>query len=451
MHLGLDLSLYPPGIVNQYDEERNFLGFHRCVNEGEAFSGSWLTSTKHLLSYNSSYNLATANGELAAFLVIETRRSKKAWSPVGSLMQTLDVLDLSVVHLSAYERLYRKYGFQIEAPKVAADIEEVMERSAALLESRARERERRRVEATMSFKDVFDLATTGRRSPPQEPPQKGGTLGIHPWLGSVRGYSHSETKFRLAYLRACLWSTHALTSDVVIGVVSEEDRRLILDAGLPVLEVVVFPSLPSTTALPVALVQWAQRALSAGGKYSRAAYRFVYYSEADQVLVLRPGAQRRIEEFLERYNRRVVVPHRLVPYPAAVLHKFNRSLPASAAASAGEEKGNTEGEAEGETGGGTLSLQDVYRAATGSSPATPPAQGQGKGQEWTSSKCCLPRQNCESREDWRHPWDRKTGGEHFLPVVWLHGLATALGNSDFYYESYRVCTLTPWEEGEVCP
>jgi hypothetical protein len=315
-----------------------------------------------------------------------------------------------------------------------------MERSAALLESSARERERRRVEATMSFKDVFDLATTGRRSPLQEPQpamkRGAATLGIHPWLGSAKGYSHSETKFRLSYLRACLWSTHALTSDVVIGVVSEEDRRLISDAGLPVLEIVVFPSLPSTTALPVALVQWAQRALSAGGKYSRAAYRFVDYSEADQVLVLRPGAQRRIESFLERYNRRVVVPHRLVPYPAAVLHKFNRSLPASVARL--EE--------------GALSLQDMHRAAIGSSAAAPPARGQGQGKEWTALKCCLPRQNCESRDDWRHPWDRKTGShEHFLPVVWLHGLATALGNADFYHESYRVCTLSPWEESEVCP
>ena len=445
MHLGQDLSLYPPGIVNQYDEERNYLKFHRCVNEGEAFSGSWLTTTMHLLSHNSSYDLATANGELAAFLVIETRRSRKAWSPVGALMQTLDVLDLSVIHLSAYERLYRKYGFSIEAPKVAADIKSAMERSASLLESHARERERQRAGATMNLKDAFDLASTGRRSPPTPP--KGGrrsaVLALHPWLGSVKGYSHSETTFRLAYLRACMWSSLALTRDVVVGVVSEEDRRLILEAKLPAFEVIVFPSLPSTTALPVALVQWAQRALSPGGGLSKAGYRYVFYSEADQVLVLRPGMQRHLEEFLTRYKRRVLVPHRLIPYPGAVLDGFNRSLPASA--------GVREGEGVVKAAVGTVSLQDIYRATIGSSSPPPPA-GRGQGQEWAAHQCCLPRQNCETREQWRKPWDRRRDGEEFfLPLVWLQGLPTALGNSDFYHENYRVCTLSPLEEGGVCP
>ena len=138
-YLGLDMSApgVPPGLVNQYDEERDFLRFHRCSNEGEAFAGSWLVTREHLISSNLSYNLAQANAELAALLVAETRRSRKAWQATGALMQTLDVFDFSVIHLSAYERLYRQYGFDLEEGGVDAEIAAAMRGAAAGLRAEA--------------------------------------------------------------------------------------------------------------------------------------------------------------------------------------------------------------------------------------------------------------------------------------------------------------------------
>ena len=84
--------------------------FHRCFDEGEAYSGSVVVSADRFKSTNLTYSAGHVSTELASFVFMETRRKAKLSAEEGAVMQSLDVLDLSVVHLSAYERSLRSRG-----------------------------------------------------------------------------------------------------------------------------------------------------------------------------------------------------------------------------------------------------------------------------------------------------------------------------------------------------
>ena len=88
------------------DYEKEDLTLHMCNEPGEAYSASWLATREHVLAVPSeTYNLTWVNCEMASF--IHMRRSMKHHSDRyndGMIMQSLDVLDFSVIHLSAYER-----------------------------------------------------------------------------------------------------------------------------------------------------------------------------------------------------------------------------------------------------------------------------------------------------------------------------------------------------------
>jgi len=88
----------PPGLKNQAEEEAQFLKYHRCINEGEAYSAAFLVTKAHIVQYNTTYNLSMANTELASFLVMETRRSRKPDCDIGAMMQSIDVLDFRYAH-----------------------------------------------------------------------------------------------------------------------------------------------------------------------------------------------------------------------------------------------------------------------------------------------------------------------------------------------------------------
>jgi hypothetical protein len=96
-------SELPAGIVNQSHEERNYLKLHRCRDGGEAYSASYLTTKQHIIEHNTFYNLTWVNCEMGSFIMMSPTKK------IGAVIQTLDVLDFSVVHLSAYERLQRRW------------------------------------------------------------------------------------------------------------------------------------------------------------------------------------------------------------------------------------------------------------------------------------------------------------------------------------------------------
>lgn len=126
------------------------------------------------------------------------------------------------------------------------------------------------------------------------------------------------------------------------------------------------------------------KALLSSGEWD---FDFVFFTESDQILVMRDADV--FYDHLEHYPRRLVIPHRLMPYPEIII------------------KGS------------------YY--------------GRQKLQTNTSSvlaSCCLKRQQCTDREDWVHVSDSK------VAVVDMFGLYVPLGNTNFHQETYRACVFS---------
>ena len=106
------------GINAQSFEERQYPKFHKCVDLGEAYSAAYLTTKVHLMMTNIWRNYSWVSCEMASTIMLSTaKRSMKVKlqkfrenpDEKGIAIMSLDILDFSIVHLSAYERLQRKY------------------------------------------------------------------------------------------------------------------------------------------------------------------------------------------------------------------------------------------------------------------------------------------------------------------------------------------------------
>lgn len=64
--------------------------------------------------------------------------------------------------------------------------------------------------------------------------------------------------------------------------------------------------------------------------------------------------------------------------------------------------------------------------------------------QWMNQSCCLPRQNCIERKEW------KSIKHEAVPVINYYGLYVPLGNVNFLDEQYRYCSLTDYV-GDYCP
>lgn len=78
--------------------------FHKCKDAGEAYSAAYLITKEHVLQQKTNYNLTWVNCEMASFIMMNGKANPDK-NVDGTVLQTLDVFELSVVHLSAYERL----------------------------------------------------------------------------------------------------------------------------------------------------------------------------------------------------------------------------------------------------------------------------------------------------------------------------------------------------------
>lgn len=103
--------------------EADNLKLHLCNGVFEAYSGSYLTTSAHMLTVM-SYNLSWVNCEMASFIHMkEHPRFFAEPFAEGMVIQSLDVLDFSVIHLSAYERSSRKHRKQIWTSKADQKVE----------------------------------------------------------------------------------------------------------------------------------------------------------------------------------------------------------------------------------------------------------------------------------------------------------------------------------------
>eukprot|EP01035_Chromulina_nebulosa_P018281 gene18281-23958_t len=111
----------------------------------------------------------------------------------GTIVQSLDVLDFSVIHLSAYERLQRRWAK---------------------------------------------------------------SSGIGSSAGTDMGAGHSKLNNRLQYLHACFWSFYTYIPNVVVYVKHMKDYEYCKDKSeLPFYDVILLTDLPKSASLPVATVQ----------------------------------------------------------------------------------------------------------------------------------------------------------------------------------------------------
>jgi hypothetical protein len=178
--------------------------FQKCKDSGEAYSASYLITKEHLKYQFTGYNLTWVNCEMGSFIMMNGRANPDR-DVNGSMLQSVDVLDFSVVHLSTYERLLRRWGKSVASDPAAkaGNIDPIIQ-SATILRDRA--------------KTLRDPLT------PTVHPAYNRTVVVMPFLGSDMGAGHSKLSNRLQYLSACFWSFYAVYPHVVAAVKNEKDR-----------------------------------------------------------------------------------------------------------------------------------------------------------------------------------------------------------------------------------
>ena len=212
---------------------------------------------------------------------------------------SLDVLDLAVVHLSAYERLQRKYQKKFRETRL---LEKDVKNSHSSLDV---------IHQSVQF--VKDATNDKRSILPEEASLANRTVVVMPFLASGRGSGHSVVLNRIIYLRACFWSFHRVFPHIVVFVRSLDDATYVkTHSGLPFLDIIVLHHLPKYASLPVGSVQTIQNLLK-NGSWD---FDYVFFTESDQILVLRSLVT--YYDHLRRHARHLLVPHRLMPYPEIV-------------------------------------------------------------------------------------------------------------------------------------
>lgn len=182
------------------------LQLHRCRDTGEAYSASYLIHREHLELQHTAYNLTWVNCEMGSFIMMNGRAAAHRHVN-GTVFQSIDVLDFSVIHLSAFERLQQRWSRS--SPLIQQDrnnLTSVFRAAEELREHTLRMRERDSHKAHAAFDK---------------------TVVVMPFLGSEMGAGHSKLVNRQAYLHACFWSFYEHYSHVVAAVKSPKDAYFI--------------------------------------------------------------------------------------------------------------------------------------------------------------------------------------------------------------------------------
>lgn len=124
----------------------------------------------------------------------------------GLVLQTLDVLDYAVVHLSAFERLQAKYRRELYPVE----------------------------ELTTAWHNIDPVISAGKRLEQLNNPKISSrklkysreaerTIVLMPFLGGEMGEGHSVVGNRFEYLKTCFWSLYEFFPHIAIGVSRQED------------------------------------------------------------------------------------------------------------------------------------------------------------------------------------------------------------------------------------
>ena len=122
----------------------------------------------------------------------------------GMMLQSLDVLDFGVVHLSWYERTQRRYKLPIRNQPDKDNL-------AAIMNS------------THFLKEYALLRRQNSTTSPPVTAYLNRTVVIMPFLGSTVGDGNSKPENRFSYLHACFWGFYAEIPHIVAVVMNERD------------------------------------------------------------------------------------------------------------------------------------------------------------------------------------------------------------------------------------
>eukprot|EP01041_Mallomonas_annulata_P015699 gene15699-33159_t len=249
----------PLGLVYKTIEEAKFLQFHKCKDSGEVYGAAYLITKELLIKQFTDYNLEDVNCEMGSFIMY----SKNV------LIQSLDVLDFSTVHLSAYERLQRRYFAKFKNKIFLTGKIDLIHTSVQILEQKALESEKRsHIIYKSKYRNLDNVTNPALR-----------TVVIMPFLSTDMGAGHSNIGNRLVYLKACFWSIYVNFPNIVAVVKTPGDRDFALNiSGLPFYDVILVDNLPKSASLPVATVQQTKLRLQ-NGSYD---FDYVYFTEPDQ-------------------------------------------------------------------------------------------------------------------------------------------------------------------------
>ena len=280
--------------------EKDDLKLHLCNSVFEAYSASYLTTREHMLDVKSEdYNLTWVNCEMASF--IHMKHSNNFYSNPhgkGMIMQSLDVLDFSVIHLSAFERSSRRWKDKLwktlKERKTAWHNIDAVKHTAKVLE------------------EMLNPKISGKKI--VWSPEARRTVVIMPFLGGAMGAGHSELGNRFEYLKACFWSFYEFIPNIVAGVSRQEDVDWAWkESGLPFYDIILIDNLPKSAGLPVGTTQQVKKRLQSG-VYD---FDYVMFTESDQILISRELP--RMHDHLKKNPYRMLLPHRLMPYSNRVI------------------------------------------------------------------------------------------------------------------------------------
>jgi hypothetical protein len=139
----------------------------------------------------------------------ESSKFYKSPNHHGVIIQSLDVLDFSVIHLSAYERSSLKHknliwSSETDRRRQWSNIDPVIEagKQLELLNNPKKRSSSRNIQYSPEAKD---------------------TVVVMPFLGGAMGAGHSKLGNRFEYLKTCFWSLYEFFPNIVISVTRQED------------------------------------------------------------------------------------------------------------------------------------------------------------------------------------------------------------------------------------
>jgi hypothetical protein len=147
---------------------------------------------------------------MASFIHMkESNRFYKSPNHHGVVIQSLDVLDFSVIHLSAFERSSLKHKHILwkeekDRRTQWSNIDEVIE-AGKQLEVLNNPLKRSKERIIRYSKEANE------------------TVVIMPFLGGAMGAGHSKLGNRFEYLKTCFWSLYEFFPYIVIAVTRQED------------------------------------------------------------------------------------------------------------------------------------------------------------------------------------------------------------------------------------